>query len=158
MSVVVFRYTDFIAQFPELASVSQSLLAAYFASAGDFVNNTDCSPIPDLPAQGGLRTRVLYLTTAHIAKMFATINGQAPSGLVGHINNASEGSVSVGTDLNLTSQSAQWWAQTPYGFMAWQALAPYRQFLYVGRPQRTFNPYFYAGGTPYVTPPYGGVK
>ena len=151
MSVVVWSYPQFIQQFPELASVSPALLAIYFASAGDFINNTDCSIVPDEPVQGGLRTRVLYLTTAHIAKMFATINGQTPSGLVGRINNAAEGSVSVGTDLNLTSQSAQWWLQSPYGFMAWQALAPYRTALYVGRPQRNFGPYGTYG------PYFGGI-
>jgi len=145
MSVVVFSYTDFIAQFPNLASVGPTLLGMYFTMAGDFVNNTDCSIVPDCPPQAGLRTRVLYLTTAHLATIFATINGQSPSGLVGRVSDATEGSVSVATNLDIASQGAQWWLQSPYGFAAWQALAPFRTALYIAKPQRNFQPYPFGG-------------
>lgn len=154
MSVVVFSFTDFVAAYPQFASLGPTILGNYFAMAGDFVNNTDCSIVPDCPPQAGLRTHVLYLLTAHLATIFGTVNGQAPSGLVGRVSDATQGSVSVGTDLNIASQGAQFFLQSPFGFAAWQALAPYRTALYIAAPKRNFLPAYvggvYFGGAPVI--------
>lgn len=142
MSVVIFDPIAFLAQYPQFSTVNQPVLSMYFAMAGDFVNNTDCSSVPDMPIQAGLRTRVLYLLTAHLAAIFSGVNGQPPTGLVGRISDATEGSVSVGTTVEIKAQSAQWFLQTPWGFAAWQALAPYRTALYVPKAPRNFGPFF----------------
>jgi hypothetical protein len=75
----------------------------------------------------------------------AILNGVAPSPLVGRLNHASEGSVSVGTDLGGIPGTAQWWVQTKYGFAYYQATAEYRTMRYRPGPRRFFGP-VYAGG------------
>ena len=68
------------------------------------------------------------LPTAHIAQLFAPMaNGQPASTLVGRINSATQGSVSVQAAYsnNVTEQMA-WFVQTQYGAMYWVATAPYR--------------------------------
>ena len=149
MSVVTFDPVAFLARFPELASVPTPQLAGYFAmAAGGLIDNTDTSVIPDQPPQAGVRTQVLYLATAHLTNLLATINGQAPSGLVGRISSAAEGSVNVSTELGIQSQSAAFWTQTQYGLMVWQMLAPYRTALYTPGHVRNMNP-------PYIGTPFG---
>jgi hypothetical protein len=142
VTVVAFEYQGWAFMFPELAtSVSPGQAAGYFARACNFVANTDRSTIQDIPT----RTTLLYLTTAHIAAMNATINGQAPSQLVGRISSATEGSVSVSTEMSAPG-SAGWWAMTRYGYEAWSALAPYRTFRYAPNPQPVVQPWPYGVG------------
>ena len=136
--IVAFEFQSWAFMFPELAtSISPGQAAGYFARASLFVDNTPRSRIQDIPT----RTSILYLATAHIAAMNANINGQAPTGLVGRISSASEGSVSVSTDLQVPN-SAAWWGQTRYGFEAWSAMAPYRTFRYAPHPERVVQPLF----------------
>ena len=73
------------------------------------------------------------MITAHIASILAPLNGQPSNPLVGRISNASEGSVSVQTDMP-TNPNAAWWNQTKYGALAWAALAPYRTMTYLPNP------------------------
>lgn len=137
----VFEYQTWAFQFPELAvSVPPGQAAGYFARACNFISNTPMSPIQDIPT----RTTLLYLATAHIAALNATLNGQAPTGLVGRISSATEGSVSVSTDLQVPG-SAAWWGQTRYGYECWSAMAPYRTFRYAPNPRPVVQPW----------PPYG---
>ena len=115
-------------RYPEFNSVSLSLITDYYAEAGDYLNNTGLSPISDVAKQA----RIMNMITAHIAALYSGINGVAPSGIVGRIATASEGSVSVGTgDLGPMAGTEAWFLQTPYGFSAWNALAPYRRGFYV---------------------------
>jgi hypothetical protein len=130
--IVRFMYADWVGQFPEFAGrVTPAMASAYFDAAAfvsPMVENTGRSPIQD-PARLG---SVLYWLTAHLAQLFGPITpGGAPSGLVGRISNAGEGSVSVGTDMGTVTTSSAWWLQTPYGAMAWQMLSPYRLGRYV---------------------------
>jgi hypothetical protein len=94
------------------------------------------SPVTDIPT----RQRLLGMLTAHIATLFAPLNGQPSPSLVGRISSASEGSVSVSVDIPQVP-GAEWYTQTKYGFMYWAATARYRSFRYVpGRqPFRQFN-------------------
>lgn len=138
MTAVAFEYQAWAFLFPELAtSVSPGQAAGYFARACLFVDNTDCSRIRDV----NTRTTILYLVVAHLAALNATINGQAPSGLVGRVSSATEGSVSVTTELQAPG-SAGWWAMSRYGYEAWQAMAPYRTFRYAPHPERVVQPLF----------------
>lgn len=126
MAVVTFSYADWSARYPELASsVAEPLAQLYFNEATLYLNNDGCGPVRD-PLQLAM---ILNMLTAHIAALNAPLNGQASSPLVGRINTASEGSVSVGTDLNVPG-TASWFAQSKYGLAAWQALAPYRTMHY----------------------------
>ena len=147
--IVVFDYATWAAQYPELAgSVTSGQAGGYFNQSCLYLDNTPCSPVRDWQP-GGKRETILYMITSHIASMLATINGNAPSPLVGRINSAGEGSVNVATDLP-TPMSAAWWSQTRYGLLAWQALAPYRTALYVRAPQIPLGaqsfPFRLAGG------------
>jgi hypothetical protein len=128
--VVVFDYAAWAAQYPELSgSVASAQASGYFDQACLYLDNTACSPVPTAK-----RATILNMLVSHIAALLATIAGSAPSGLVGRINTATEGSVSVAAELK-TPDSAAWWAQTRYGLLAWQALAPYRAGLYIAGPQ-----------------------
>jgi hypothetical protein len=129
--VVAFDFGSFVATFPELASVSEPQACFAWAQAELILNNTPCSLVVNLGERGIL----LNLLTAHIVKLTATLNGQAPSGLVGRISNASEGSVSVAVDMPSNPSSA-WFNQTPYGANYWQMSAKYRTMRYVAAPQR----------------------
>lgn len=115
------------ARYPELAEwTSPAVAENYFGLAQGMLVGGVC----DVPTQ----QRLLGLLTAHIVKLFAPVGGEAPSGLVGRISNASEGSVSVATDFP-ANPSAAWFNQTTYGAMYWQATGRYRTFRYFPGPQ-----------------------
>jgi uncharacterized protein DUF4054 len=139
--VVIFNYAIWAAQYPELASsVSEPQAEGYFNQATLYVDNQATSIITDATV-GGARETILYMVVSHIAALLASINGNAPSPLVGRISNATEGTVSVATEMPTTVSSA-WFMQTKYGAMAWQAMAPYRTASYIPRPS------FYGAGWP----------
>jgi Protein of unknown function (DUF4054) len=112
-----------------------------------FLRNDGGGPVNDIQQQYLL----LGLVVAHLAQLFCgSILGPATA-LVGQINTATEGSVSVGA-VALTSLpwDAQWFAQTKYGFAFWQATRQFRTARYIPGPRRFFNPpvgpYGWGGG------------
>jgi len=109
----------------------------YFTEAGMYLDNTPTSPVSDIPT----RTMLLYMLTSHIAALNAPLNGQASSPLVGRISNATEGSVSVRTEMESMPGSSQWYNQTKYGAAFWQATLQYRQARYIPAVPRNFQPY-----------------
>lgn len=129
-NVVQFNFLIWAAVFPSLASVGPMAAGIYWTQAGLYLDNTPTSPVGDLQK----RAMILGMITAHIATLFGTVNGNAPSGLVGRISNAAEGSVSVAPEMP-GPMSAAWFNQTSFGAAAWQAMAPYRQALYIAAPQ-----------------------
>lgn len=131
---VTFNYQTWIARYPEFCSVPEPLAQAYFDEATLYLRNDGTGPVSTESVQSTL----LNMLTAHIAKINATINGQAPSGLVGRIVDATEGSVSVSVDSTPLPGSAAWYAQTTYGFAFWQATRAYRTAHY--RPSNRFIP------------------
>jgi len=137
MSVVAFDYSLWAQQFPELAaSVDETQAALYFATACDLVDNTPLSPIPYCPPQDLTRQRLLNLATAHVVKLFAPIGGKAPGGLVGRIESATQGSVSVTAKLaDGISETAAFWSQTQYGLLYWTSSAGYRKGRYFATPR-----------------------
>jgi len=127
MAIVVFDVAAFRERYPEFDTVSDSLLNAYFVEATVYLDNTDCSVVTD-PV---IRAVYLNMLVAHFAALNSGVNGQAPSGLVGRVASASEGSVSVSLGEVPSSGASWWYLQTPYGAAYWQATAAYRTARYV---------------------------
>jgi hypothetical protein len=142
-AIATFDYPTWLAFYPEFSTVGASVAGQYFAWATLFQANDGSGPVQD----AGQQLLLLNMLTAHIAKLFALdANGKAPSGLVGRINSASMGSVSVTAEMQLgSSAQAQFMAQTRYGLSWWAAMSPYRKFTYIPGPQRIFDigPYGY---------------
>lgn len=138
MAVVTFDYGVWTARYPEFsASVPQGLAQLYFNEATLYVDNTGTGPVQD----AGQLAVLLNMVTAHIAALNAPVDGQAASPLVGRITNASEGSVSVGVQMDLPAGSAQWFAQTKYGIAFWQATSQFRTMRYVPGCAPVANPF-----------------
>lgn len=117
---VVFDAEEFNATYPELnADYNQARWA--FDMACLMVNNTPNSVI----CCACERKQLLYLLAAHI--LFLKNRGQ---GNVGKLNNASEGSVSVGYG-GLGKLGESYFGQSQYGLLFWQAVSPYLSGFYV---------------------------
>ncbi len=149
---VTFVFADWVAQFPEFAAVSQTAAQSWFNRASLLCANDTSNPA--FADTGSQLLTLLYLLTAHIAWLNAprdalgvpAATGQPASPIVGRINTASEGSVSVGADAgdaNAGSPSQAWYMQTKYGAEYWAATATYRTAIYVPRPVPYFPPYGY---------------
>jgi hypothetical protein len=130
MGIVTFDPAEFKELYPSFESLTDAQLNQSFGLATLYLDNTECSKVSDV-AQ---RKILLYLLTAHIAKMAYGEYGQKPSGLVGRIGSATEGSVAVSAEYNAPAGSAQWYLQTPYGASYWEATARYRVGRYVPGP------------------------
>lgn len=136
MAVVVFDWIAWSTRYPELAAyVTQPQAQNFFAEAQLYCDNTDTSPVTN----AATRAVLLNMVTAHIAAMNAAL-GAPSSPLVGRVSSATEGSVSVSTDMNLAPGSAQWFAQTKYGMAFWQATVRFRMFRYAQGPVRIQDP------------------
>lgn len=126
MAAVTFDIAKFRAMYPEFDLIADPRLQGWFdRAAATLLDNTDCSPIP-------VEARLEYfnMLVAHYAALYGGVNGQPPSGIVGRISNATEGSVSVGTSYAAAVGSRAWYDQTPYGAEYWQATAQYRTWKY----------------------------
>lgn len=139
-AVAIFDPAAFIAAYPQFASVSPTLLGLAFNLATLYWRNDGTGPVPDVPTQ----TAILWLLTAHIAQLNYGINGQPPTGLVGRINSAGEGSVNVGTDYVSNINSA-FFDQTPFGAQFWSATAAFRGMRYRAKAGRYFGTFYPSG-------------
>ena len=145
---VTFDYNAWVALFPEFTNVTEAAATGYFNMATLYNRNDGGGPVCDATVQAQL----MNLMTAHLAWLWSPqLNGQPntsgptpASPLVGRINTATEGSVSVGAELDIPAGVPQFFAQTRYGLAYWVATAPYRTFRYLPglRSRRFFNPYF----------------
>lgn len=146
--IVTFDYGAWSVRYPALATtVNATLAQLYFDEAQLYCDNSPRSPVQDL----AVRALLLNMLVAHIAQLNQPVGGAmaggnsgpvAPSPLVGRITSATEGSVSVSTEMNVPPGSAQWFAQTPYGAAFWAATAAYRTMRYVAvPPPRNMDPY-----------------
>lgn len=126
--IVTFDYAAWSARFPELASsVAEPQAQGYFDEATLYQANDGSGPVCNAVQQSAL----LNLLTAHIAKLYATLNGVPASGLVGRISDATEGSVSVSADMGAEAGAFQaWLQQTAYGASWWNATRQFRTFRY----------------------------
>lgn len=124
--VVTFDPVAFVARYPEFSTVNQTVLTAYFGEATLYLDNSEASRVQNVEQ----RLPLLWMLTAHIAALNSGVNGQAPSQLVGRINSATEGSVSVSAEMQ-AGQNAAWFLQTKYGAAFWQATAWLRTARYI---------------------------
>ena len=141
---VTFNYETWLLRYPEFIGVPQPLAQEYFNEAGLYFANCGW--------QGALASAptLLNMLTAHIAKLNAPLGGVASSDIVGRVNSASEGSVSVQADMGEAtagSPSQAWYMTTKYGAAYWYATAPFRAGFYV--PPR-------APGSRVPSAPFGG--
>jgi hypothetical protein len=134
--VVTFDYATWAGQYPALAALYAAPQAqGFFNQACLYLDNTGASAIADA-AVGGTRETILYMLTSHVAGLDvrATQSADVAGAIVGRMNAASEGSASAGFE-NLVPGSAAWFAQTRFGFAAWQAMLPWRTAFYRAAPQ-----------------------
>lgn len=135
--VVVFDSTAFLLRFPEFNTLDPTLLSAFFNEATLMLDNSLTSPVSQIEQ----RTPLLWLLTAQLIALNLGVDGIAPTPLVGRVNTASEGSVSVGTDYGAQPATAAWYMQTKYGAEYWQLTASIRSMRYVpGFTQRPVYP------------------
>jgi hypothetical protein len=147
--VVVFDYAAWLLRFPEFAAVDPGQVQRFFDEATILLDNTACSPVCDVT----IRTILLNLLTAHIGVLNGALSptgAVAPGsggGMVGRIESANEGSVSVtaGYDQSGDGPGASWYLQSSYGATYWAMTARYRTWQYYVGPQ----PFIETG------PPYG---
>jgi uncharacterized protein DUF4054 len=150
-AAVTFDFARFTAAFPEFAALSPLQGQAFFNRACLLFANDQCNPaFPD-----GNMEMLLFLLTAHLAWLNAprdasgnpAATGTPPPPIVGRINSASEGSVSVGAEWSGSgSPSEAWFLQSRYGAEWWQATAQYRTARYSARPTIVPNAIFPARG------------
>lgn len=131
MSVVVFDPTAFKTQYPEFSGLDNALLTNSFNMATFACNNTAASIVADLTE----RTTLLNLLTAHLTKLtYGTNDGVnppvPPTGAVGRVEVAKEGSVHVRLDMGPPTASGAWYQQTQYGATYWALTVRYRSFRY----------------------------
>lgn len=139
MGVVTFDPAAFKLRYPEFSSLDDALFQQYFTQATIYLDNTDCSRVSDL----AVRAMLLNMLVAHIAFLYSGANGQSPSGLVGRIDSASEGSVSVHAEMPGVNANSAWYMQTKYGADYWNATAPFRTFQYISGHSPSNYPYGY---------------
>lgn len=124
---VTFDYTSWVTGYPQFSTIPQATVTGVILELAEgFCVNNGGGPVTDL----ALQTNLLNLAVAHVAALFFGVNGQTPSGLVGRISDATEGSVSVRADFPSTPNSA-WYNQTPWGALFWQLTAFARTMRYV---------------------------
>lgn len=153
---VAFIYAQFIAAFPEFTNppgpTETAVTTVYEPLAEVYCRNDGGGPV----TSATLQIALLNMMTAHVTALLFGMPNYAggvwtfqPSPLVGRVNQASEGSVSVSVDMPSSPNSA-WFNQTKYGAMYWQAILPLRLGKYIPvTPNR--NPTFRA----MVPFPYG---
>lgn len=126
--VASFNYAVWIARYPEFSGVDSGLAQQYWDEATLYLRNDGSGPVRDV-AQ---RTVLLNMLTAHIAQLYAlTATDQPVSSVVGRISDATEGSVTIGTDNQYPPGTAQWYQQTKYGASYWSATVRWRTMRYV---------------------------
>jgi hypothetical protein len=139
VAVAIFDKAAFLALYPEFTAydaANPNSLAAKFAQAGLYLDNTDCSPVQDI----NHRTQLLYMVTAHLLAGGGAFSANGQPGPAGRISSATEGTVSVSLQsfVSETAGTAGWWNSTGYGAQFWAATANLRSARYIPNPT---NPY-----------------
>lgn len=127
--VVEFDVEDFKRTHPGIKDVDDDILTSLFRNACLLLDNTENSRVQDLNE----RKLLLYLLILHLYYLNER-GGQA----VGIMTGASEGNVSASfTGLN----NANWYQQTQWGALYWQATAKYRRGVRYIAPSRNCSPW-----------------
>jgi Protein of unknown function (DUF4054) len=135
MAIAVFNATIFKARYAEFAAVDNAFLGTCFDEAGEYLSNTDTSPVQDITR----RTRLLNMLTAHIACLSGALSVNVSALPVGRTSQAAEGSVSASFEYMQPGTQA-WFVQTQYGAAFYQATSSLRGFRYaVSRTMRCYG-------------------
>ncbi len=130
MCVVTWDPAPFRALYPQFAAVGDPVLAALFAQATIYLDNTECSIVRDC----GVRAALFNMLVAHLVQLggYANSGDQpvGPTGVVGRISSATEGSVTVSAEWPGADAASAWYLQTAYGANYWQATAVFRTMHY----------------------------
>jgi hypothetical protein len=155
--VVQFNYQTWAAQFPTLAPyVAQDPATGCFNTATLYFDNTGCGPVND-PVQAA---NLLNLLTAHIAVLTLPTTGPVPGGpvapdppspVVGRIDAATEGTVNFHAVNDYPAGSPQWYQQTTWGSLYWEATSQFRTMHYIPtrRASGPFGPFGFVRGWGY---------
>jgi hypothetical protein len=138
---VVFSFATWTASFPEFAGLTSDQGQAYFDRACLICANSTTNPV----FCAGVLSPLLYLLTSHVAWLNCpkdamgnpSATGQPPAALVGRISSATQGSVSVQTDMPAQGDSSAMDAylkQTKYGLEYLAQITQFRTARYVARP------------------------
>ena len=152
LGVVTFDFAEFTGLFPEFAGLTSQQAQTAFNFATLQLDNSCCSPV----INANTRLSLLYMLTAHILFLSNGTNDGAgnvvpPPGIVGHIDSAAEGTVSVAASLSSTVGVGQaYYSQTKYGIQYYQATAQFRTMQYVAPPCEPANPLWAGVGGPGV--------
>jgi hypothetical protein len=132
VGIAVFNPVAFKARYPEFAAVSNDVLTALFLEAGLYLDNSDCSPVPDLTRRGML----LNMLTAHIAFLGGLLSADGQPRPVGRVSQAGEGTVSASFEFiaGPTPGTGPWFAQSQYGSAFWAATTSLRGMRYIAAP------------------------
>lgn len=134
--IVQFSSAEFVALYPEFTGIAAGVQQTAFNDATLLLDNSCGSSIQD----ANRRMALLYTLTAHCLFLENGSNDGAgnvvpPPGVVGRINAAAEGSVSVSAEYNADGgPSMAYYVQTKYGAKYWEQTTPYRSMQYVGAP------------------------
>ncbi len=131
MAAVTLDVTEWKEKYPQYSGLTDSQVEDLFYAATSYLENNDMSAVGDEER----RKYFLYLLTAHLAfLLYPDSSGKGGNGgMVGRISSASEGSVSVGSGLSNVPFNAEFFLQSTYGYMFWQATQVYRMAFYRGR-------------------------
>lgn len=130
-AVVQFDYALWQQLYPELSNVTEDQADLSFDLATLFLRNDGTGRVNKDSTQLSL----LNMLTAHIAFIgYGDNKSGGATGVVGRISSATQGSVSVSSEMQNQPGSAAWFQQTKYGAMYWQAIAAFRTFVYTGGP------------------------
>lgn len=133
-AIATLSVSAFLDAYPTFSTLTPGQIEEAFSLATLYLRNDGTSPVRTVQQQ----TSLMYLLTAHLSQLMYGADGKGASGVVGRINSASEGSVSIGSDWPASATSA-WFLQTPYGANFWQATSAYRRMRYMPGPQRFGN-------------------
>lgn len=121
-AIATFDPEKFKAAYPAFQGLTNEQLEEFFGIATIFLRNDGTGPVRVVATQ----QRLLNMLTAHLLQLALGPDGNGGNAsMVGSINSASEGSVSVGLNFD-GSQNAAWYNQTQYGATFWQATVAYR--------------------------------
>ena len=124
---IILSVEKFREYYPEFSNVTDTQLEMILLQAPLYLDNTVMSCVAD----ESKRTILLYMICAHLCYLrFGDNRKRGGTGMVGRISSASEGSVSVSSDLPGGSYTFSWYSQSPYGLDFWQATKSCRGFRY----------------------------
>jgi hypothetical protein len=146
-AVIAYDDADFKSLFPEFGNCTSQQGQSWFLQASTMCDNSASNP---LIRQGGgtnwMLQQALYYLTAHLGYLSAPRDQDGnPTGqqgamaapqVVGRISSASQGSVSVQTDMQATGGtfSQAYYMQTKYGAAYWEMTKALRTFQYYATP------------------------